>query len=154
MAWKCKRKCRLDASVCNNKQCWNDDKCRCEFKELIDKSVLDKGSIWGPSNCEYECDKPCDVGGYFDYEKCKCRKKLVDKLVDECTENIDEVGIAEVTLTENMRKCSFCMLYIALFSMNFTINVGINTYFVAYKYINSNKENVSRYDYFYKATTY
>ena len=93
MAWKCKRKCRLDASVCNNKQCWNDDKCRCECKELIDKSVLDKGSIWYPSTCEYECDKPCDVDGYFDYEKCKCRKKLVDKLVDECTENIDEVKI-------------------------------------------------------------
>ena len=29
-------KCRLDASVCNNKQRWNDDKCRCECKELID----------------------------------------------------------------------------------------------------------------------
>ena len=26
----CKCKCRLDASVCNNKQRWNDDKCRCE----------------------------------------------------------------------------------------------------------------------------
>ena len=23
----CKCKCRLDASVCNNKQSWNDDKC-------------------------------------------------------------------------------------------------------------------------------
>ena len=26
--WKCK--CRLDASVCNSKQRWNDDKYRCE----------------------------------------------------------------------------------------------------------------------------
>ena len=154
MPWKCKHKCRLDASVCNNKQCWNDDKCRCECKELINKSVLDKGSIWDPSTCEYECDTPCDVGGYFDYEKCKCRKKLVDKLVDECTGNIDEVKIAEITLTENIRKCSSCILYIALFSINFTINVGISTYFVVYKYINSNKENASRYDYVYKATTY
>ena len=25
----CKCKCRLDASVCNNKQCWIDDKWRC-----------------------------------------------------------------------------------------------------------------------------
>ena len=24
----CKCKCRLDANVCNNKQRWNDDKCR------------------------------------------------------------------------------------------------------------------------------
>ena len=35
----CKCKCRLDASVYNNKQRWNDDKCRCECKELIDKSM-------------------------------------------------------------------------------------------------------------------
>ena len=28
----CKYKCRLDASVCNNKQRWNNDKCQCECK--------------------------------------------------------------------------------------------------------------------------
>ena len=33
---KCKFKCRLDASICKNKQRWNDDKYRCECKELID----------------------------------------------------------------------------------------------------------------------
>ena len=33
----CKCTCRLDASVCNNKQRWNVDKCRCECKKLIDK---------------------------------------------------------------------------------------------------------------------
>ena len=27
--------CRLDAIVCNNKERWNKDKCRCEYKELI-----------------------------------------------------------------------------------------------------------------------
>ena len=36
----CKCMCRLDAIVCNNKQRWNEDKCRCECKELIDKGVL------------------------------------------------------------------------------------------------------------------
>ena len=39
----CKCKCRLDGSVCNNKQRWNDDKCQCECKELIDKVVCNKG---------------------------------------------------------------------------------------------------------------
>ena len=87
----CKRKCRLDASVCNNKQRQNDDKCRCECKELIDIGVYDKGFIWNPSNCKCECDKSYDVGEYLDY----------DKLVVVCTEIIDEVKIAEVTLTEN-----------------------------------------------------
>ena len=37
----CKCKCRLDTSVCNNKQRWNNDKCRCECKELIDKGRCD-----------------------------------------------------------------------------------------------------------------
>ena len=38
----CKCKCRLDASVCNNKQRWNKDKCRCECREFIDKEDLIK----------------------------------------------------------------------------------------------------------------
>ena len=29
----CKHKCILDASICNNKQRWNEDKCRCEYRE-------------------------------------------------------------------------------------------------------------------------
>ena len=89
----CKCKCRLDASVCNNKQRWDQDRCRCEFKELIDKSVCDKGFICNPSNCECECDKWCDIGEYLDYENCKCRKKLVDKLVQECSETNNEVKL-------------------------------------------------------------
>ena len=36
----CKCKCRLDASVCNNKQPWNNDKYRCEYKELINKDRI------------------------------------------------------------------------------------------------------------------
>ena len=31
-AYKCK--CRLDASFCNKKQRWNEDKCRCEDKRI------------------------------------------------------------------------------------------------------------------------
>ena len=78
----CKCQCRLDASVCNNKQRWNEDKCKCECEELIDKGVCDKGFICNPSNCECECDKSCDVGAYLDYENCKLRKRLLDKLVE------------------------------------------------------------------------
>ena len=52
-----KCKCRLDASVFNNKKGWNNDKCQCECKELIDKGIRDKGYIWNPSNCTWECDK-------------------------------------------------------------------------------------------------
>ena len=52
----------------------------------------------------------CDIGEYLDYEHCKCRKKLVDKLVDECTGTIEEVKLAKTTLAENENsyKCSSC----------------------------------------------
>ena len=117
----CKCKCRLDASVCNNKQRWNKDLFRCKCKELIDKEVCNKGFIWNPSSCECECDKSCDVGEYLDFENCKCRKRLVDKLVQECSEDIDKVKMARKTSVEdeNKHKCSSCTLYIVLFSIIF-----------------------------------
>ena len=128
----CKCKCRLHGSVYNNKQFWNVNKCRCECKELIDKGVRDKEFIWNPSNCGCKCDKSCDVGEYLDYESCKCRKKLVDKLLEECTETVEEVKLAKIALAEekNKHKCSPFTLYIVLFSILFKINVGIGTYFV------------------------
>ena len=49
------------------------------MNELIDKGICDKGFNWSPSNCEWECDKSCNVREYLDYKKCKCRKRLVDK---------------------------------------------------------------------------
>ena len=78
----CKRKCRLDASVCNNKQRRNKDKCRCECKELVEKGICNKGFIWNPSiwECECkscdtgECDKSYDTGEYLNYENCKGEK--------------------------------------------------------------------------------
>ena len=41
-----------------------------------------------------------DVGEYLDYGNCKCRKKLADKLVEECSENI-----AESELVKWLWKC-------------------------------------------------
>ena len=40
------------------------------------------------------------VGKYWNYESCKCRKRLEDKLVEECTETVEEVKIA----SKNMHK--------------------------------------------------
>ena len=131
----CKCQCRLDAIVCNNKQRWNNDKCRCECKELIDKGVCDKGCAWNPINCEYECDEACNFGEYLDYENCKSRKKLVVPLIEKCTETVEEVKIAKINLAknenENNYKCIPCTVYIVLLLIFFTINVsGIVTYYV------------------------
>ena len=99
MEWHktCKCECKFGANICNNKQSWNKDKCKCECKELIDKGVCDKGFIWNPSNCECGCDKACDVREYLDYENCRCRKKLVAPLIEECAETVEEVELAKIT---------------------------------------------------------
>ena len=86
----CKCKCRLDASVCNSKQCWNNNKCQCECKELIDKGILVK----------------------TDSTKCKSNS---------------------------------CIFYIVLFSIFFTINIGVATH---------NKENVFVNDCVYQRNNY
>ena len=130
----CKCKCRLDASVCNNKQCWNDDKCKCECKELVDKGICDKGFICKPSNCECEYNKLCDIGEYLDYENCKYRKKLVDKLVQECTQNVEEVKLAKITSAEDeyMQKCSSCRLYIVFeWFLQLTLELALILVFVS-----------------------
>ena len=92
--------------------------------------------LFGIVVIECECDKACDVGEYLDYENCKCRKKLVDKLVDECTETVEEVKLAKITLAENESKykCSSCTLYIVLMIVVFTNYAGTGTYFVYYKW--------------------
>ena len=53
---------------------------------MIDKSRFGDGFIWSPSICECECDKSCDIVEYLDYENCKYRKSLIDKLVLEYEE--------------------------------------------------------------------
>ena len=90
--------------------------------------MCDKGFIWNPSNCECECDKACDVGEYLDYENCKCRKKLVAPLTEDCTETVKEVNLVKITLAKNEN--SSCTVHIVLPSIFLTINVGIVTYYV------------------------
>ena len=96
-----------------------------------------------PSNCKCVSDKSCDVAEYLDYENCKGRKNLVDRLIEECTENVEEVELTKITSAEYDNVCKYyCTLYIVLFSIIFTINVGIGTYFVYYKYMNHDKKSV------------
>ena len=86
----CKCICRFTKAVCNNKQEWNENKCKCACKEdLIDKLVCDEGYIWNPSTCTCDCNKYCKVGQYLDYGNCVCRKKLIDYLIEQCTNIVD-----------------------------------------------------------------
>ena len=58
------------------------------------------------------------------------KKSLADKLTKESTENIDETKLVEINSTVWNSVENKCTLYIALFSISFTINVGIGIYFL------------------------
>ena len=78
--------------------------------------MCDKGFIWNPSNCECECDKSCDIGEYLDYKNCKCRKRIIAKIVEKYNENIDgnEILYNEafdvIPLNVYRKACSSCMV--------------------------------------------
>ena len=58
----------------------------------------------------------CNVGEYLGHENCKCRKKSVAPLIEECTETVDEVRLGKIILAENESsyKCSSCTVFIVL----------------------------------------
>ena len=88
--------------------------------------MCDQVFTWNPSICECECDKSCDVGQYLDYKNCKCRNKLVDKLVEKCSENIDGnkmlhneildvIPLNATPLNDYEKVCNSCTIYIFFF---------------------------------------
>ena len=119
----CKCKCRLDESVCNDKQRLNKDKCRYECKELIDKEICEKGFIWNPSNCSCECDRLSDVGEYLEYKNCKCR------LVELCSENIDENEMIYNGNNYGEVRDS-CTIYIVFLVILLVISISISSVFI------------------------
>ena len=116
---------RLNKIICNNKQRFNKDQYRYECKQLIDKGVCDKGYIFNPSNCKCECDKSCNTSHYLDYLDCKCKKKIIDLIVEECTEYDDNK-----TKLVNKTVKNSCKVYIVLTIASTVISTVYTIYFV------------------------
>ena len=92
----CKCVCKLNSSVCNNKQIWNGDTCRCDCNEDVDNKLLincTKRYMWNPSTCMCECDMWCKPGQYLHHKNCVCKNKLVGRVIEECTSIINETMI-------------------------------------------------------------
>ena len=103
---------------------------------MIGKGRCDEWFIWNPSNCgcECECDKSCDIGQYSDYQNCKSKKKLFDKLVEKCSENIDENEmIYNTTLNDYEGLCNSCTIYIVLFVIFFITSITISSAFIYFQ---------------------
>ena len=90
----CKCVCKLSSSVCNNKQIWNDDTCRCDCNEDFAGIInCNKGYMWNPSTCECQCDTWCKQGQYLDHKNYVCKNKLIGRVIEECISVINETMI-------------------------------------------------------------
>ena len=90
----CKCTCKLNSSVCNNKQIWNSNTCRCDCNEDFACIInCAKGFMWNPSTCECQCDKWCKSGQYLDHKNCVCKNKLIGRVIEQCTRVINETMI-------------------------------------------------------------
>ena len=123
----CKCICGFTKAVCNDKQEWDKNKCKCECKEdLIDKLKCNKGYMWNLSTCTCECNKYCEVGQYLDYENCICRKKLIDYLIEQCT-RIADIDSYKTELSKT--NVYFILFIIFLFFFVVLLVVGLIYYF-------------------------
>ena len=110
----CKCVCRLNSSVCNSKQIWNSNTCRCDCNEDFAGIIsCDKGYTWNPSTCECQCDKWYKSGQYLDHKNCVCKNKLVGRLIEECT--IINNTIINETMINNKDNITNNNTYLILF---------------------------------------
>ena len=117
----CKCVCKLNSSVCNNKQIWKDDTCRCDCNEDFTGVVgCDKGYTWNPSTCECQCDMWCKLGQNLDHENCICKNKLIGRLTEECTSAINETMINNKDSGNNN---TLRNVFIGLFSVAILIGI-------------------------------
>ena len=87
----CKCGCLLDEKVYNNKQKWNKERCKCEFKEK----------------------KKCDDNSFFNVVNCRCEMKkmtaLIEKKCKEITGDMKKTNhakeIINKTLIKNIENC-------------------------------------------------
>ena len=111
----CKCVCKLISTVCNSKEIWNSNTCRCDCNE--DFAVIincNKGYTWNPSTCERQCDKWCKTEQYLDHKNCVCKIKLVGRLIEECTSVINETMINNKDSSNNN---TLRTVFIGLFSV-------------------------------------
>ena len=113
----CKCICKLNSSVCNNKQIRNGDTCRCDCNEdFVDIINCTKGYMWNPSTNECQCDMWWKPGQYLDHKNCVRKNKLIRRVTEECTSVINETMINNKdNITNNNTYLILFIVFLVLF---------------------------------------
>ena len=139
----CKCVCKLNSSVCNNKQIWNSDTCRCDCNEDF-AGIISCAEVytWNPSICECQCDKWCKPSQYLDHNYCACKNKLIGRLIEEFTSVINETMINNKDSGNNN---TLQNVFIGLFSMAVLIGIICFCMFAYFKWFKGKKLFKNKY---------
>ena len=137
----CKCVCRLNSSVCNSKQIWNSDTCRCDCNEDFAGIInCNKGYTWNPSICECQCDMSCKPEQHLDHKNCICKNKLIGRLIEECISIIIETIINN---KDNIDNCNTIRnVFITLFSVAVLIGIICFCMFAYFKWFKGKNKYV------------
>ena len=140
----CKCVCRLNSSVCNNKQTWNSDTCRCDCNEDFAGIInCTKRYMWNSSTCACECDMWCKPGQYLDHKNCVCKNKLIGRVIAECTSVINETMINNKDNIDNNN--TITNIFIGLFSVLLFVGIVCFCVFAYFKWIRGKKLFKNKY---------
>ena len=140
----CKCACKLNLSVCNNKQIWNSDTCRCDCNEDFASTInCTTGYTWSPSTCDCQCDTRCKPGQYLDHKNCICKNKLIGRVTEKCTNVINETMINNKDNIDNDN--TITNIFIGLFSVLFFAGIVCFCVFAYFKWIKSKKLFENKY---------
>ena len=106
----CKGSCLLDEKVCNNKQKWNKNKCRCKCLEI----------------------KECDNNSFWNVVNCRCELRKAASLIaeEECdVETGEKIETKTVTLIKKVKECKPFVASSILLVCVSVITTGIMIYF-------------------------
>ena len=114
----CRCVCKFSSPVCNIKQIWNSNTCRCDCNEDFAGIInCTKRYTWNLSTCECQCDKWCKPGQYLDHKNCVCKNKVVGRLISECTSIINETMMNNNNYDNDNDYNAITYVFIGLFSL-------------------------------------
>ena len=93
--------------------------------------------MWNPSTCECQCDTWCKPGQYLDHKNCVCKNKLIGRIIEECTNVINETMINNKDNIENDN--TITNIFIGLFSIVMFILIVCFCIFIYFKWIKGKK---------------
>ena len=94
--------------------------------------------MWNPNTCECQCNMCCKPGQYLDHKNCVCKNKLIGKIIEECTNVINETMINKKDNIDNDN--TITNIFIVLSSIVLFILIVCSCVFIYFKWFKNKKK--------------